>query len=246
MATTQVSLPGYREPWFDPSGNISRPWWLFLQGLSKVIGGGQVPDLSSILQAIRELQQNVEGQEFPLIPAELGRVISDMAELRERIETLMLPADLMRLRRKIDEIEGQMLDLPPAANLSLAGYAQLSGAAFTGPISGTTASFTGAATAAAHISTTSSVSAPTSTAVTVFAMPNTAPATYLVNCNVGAVADTTNYSAFAVVMADLGSARIAMQNNGVRQTITLSGLAIQSTQTSGATQTINTTITRIA
>jgi hypothetical protein len=93
---------------------------------------------------------------------------------------------------------------------------------------------------------TGSASAASAVATTVYTLPNTAPATYLVSVNVGAVGDAANYSAFAVVSTDGATARLTTVMNAPLQTITLVGLAVKSTQSSGATRTINVTITKVA
>jgi hypothetical protein len=93
---------------------------------------------------------------------------------------------------------------------------------------------------------TGSASAATAVATTVYTLPNTTPATYLISVNVGAVGDAANYSAFAVVSTDGATARLTTVMNAPLQTITLVGLAVKSTQSSGATRTINVTITKVA
>lgn len=115
-----------------------------------------------------------------------------------------------------------------------------------GAATGTSLTLTGALSAFVIRSSTSSNSVASGTPVTVFTIPGGIDATYLVSCNIGVTNDITNYSAFAIIMADGTTARISLSNNGALQTITLSGLNIQSTQNSGATHTINATITRIA
>lgn len=82
-------------------------------------------------------------------------------------------------------------------------------------------------------------------ATTLYAIPNAAPAMYLISANIGTTNDPANYSAFAIVAADGTVARLLNQSNGLLNIITLSGLNIQVTQNSGATQVINLTITRI-
>lgn len=90
-----------------------------------------------------------------------------------------------------------------------------------------------------------SASAPTSVATTLYTLPSAAPAVYLVSANIGAVGDTANYSAFAVIATDGATARIALSNNGALLAIALVGLEVKVTQGSGATQTANVTITKI-
>jgi hypothetical protein len=80
---------------------------------------------------------------------------------------------------------------------------------------------------------------------TVYALPNAAPAMYLVTCNIGTVADVNNFTAFAIIGADATTAKIMMQTNGTLLAVTLSGLNIQVNQTSGSARTVNTTVTKI-
>lgn len=70
MATNNVSLPRYGEPPFDPSGNWSRSWYRFFEALSQVVGGGSVPDLSSIIAAIADLRGQI--QEQAIVPSDIG------------------------------------------------------------------------------------------------------------------------------------------------------------------------------
>lgn len=85
------------------------------------------------------------------------------------------------------------------------------------------------------------------TPTTIYTIPNIGTTgTWLVSCNLGNKNDTTNFSAYAVILSDGSSARIALSNNAAQQTITLSGLNVQSTQSSGSAQTLYTSVTRIA
>src|SRR5438132_457457 len=64
--------------------------------------------------------------------------------------------------------------------------------------------------------------------------------------NIGSVADAVNYGAFAVIFTDGATARIILANNAPVQTISLSGLILQSAQSSGGTASITGIVTRIA
>lgn len=81
-------------------------------------------------------------------------------------------------------------------------------------------------------------------ATTVYAFPNTVPQVWQVFANIGTTGAAANYTAFATVCTDGASARI-VANNGTNMTLTLSGLNLQATQTSGVAQTLNTVLTRI-
>ncbi|BAO04676.1 hypothetical protein KMC49_gp22 [Ralstonia phage Firinga] len=89
-------------------------------------------------------------------------------------------------------------------------------------------------------------SAPSGTAVTVYTFANAAPMCWLVSSSLGFTSnDTTHYDLFAVVLTDGTSARVAFSNAGSNMSVALSGLNLQITQNSGATQPINTVLTRV-
>lgn len=106
--------------------------------------------------------------------------------------------------------------------------------------------FTGTVTAPKFQTATATVAGVASgVATTIYTMPSASPAMYLVSANIGSVSDAVNFQAFAVIAADNGSARLVSVSNATTQTITLVGLAIKSTQSSGVAQTINMTVTKI-
>lgn len=114
MATTQVSLPNYREPIIDAQGNISRSWWLFFQGIAKTIGGGQVPDLSTIIAVLTELTAQVQDQALELPPTGLNDLSIAISELAGRLETTQ---NVTKLQSKLDELEAVIADIQrPAQN----------------------------------------------------------------------------------------------------------------------------------
>ncbi|NMV36922.1 hypothetical protein [Ralstonia insidiosa] len=94
-------------------------------------------------------------------------------------------------------------------------------------------------------SATSAISASSGVATTAYTFLSGVPMCWLVLANIGTTSDTTHYDCFAVVLTDGTSARIALSNFGSNMSITLSGLNLQITQSSGATQTINTVLTRV-
>lgn len=105
--------------------------------------------------------------------------------------------------------------------------------------------FTGIVTAPIFQTATSSAVAPNGVATTICTLPNGPASMWLVSANIGNVSDAVNYSAYAVIATDGATARLTTVANASLQTITLSGLNVQSTQGSGGTQNINMTITRI-
>lgn len=99
----------------------------------------------------------------------------------------------------------------------------------------------------ANITDVASATATSGVATTVYTLPNlTGSALYQVHASVGAAGDAANFGASALVYTDGASTRIASVNNATLQTISLSGLAIQTTQTSGASQTAVVSVTRLA
>lgn len=114
MATFQVSLPNYREPLTDSQGNISRAWWLYFQGIAKLIGGGQVPDLGTIIAALTELTAQVQDQALEIQPSAIHDLSVAISELAGRIESTQ---NTSRLQTKIDELEAVIADFQrPAQN----------------------------------------------------------------------------------------------------------------------------------
>jgi hypothetical protein len=116
MATTQISLPNYREPLQDAQGNISRSWWLFFQGLAKTVGGGQVPDLSTIIAVLTDLTKQVQDQALEMQPTGLHDLSVAISELAGRLETTQ---NVTKLQSKLDELESVIADIQrPTQNTS--------------------------------------------------------------------------------------------------------------------------------
>ena len=129
-------------------------------------------------------------------------------------------------------------------NAAAASYAALNGSS-SQAFAAAALTASGIVTGTKFQTATGSVTAPSGVATTLYTLPNAAPSVYLVSANIGPASDTFNYSAFAVVVSDGSTARLAMSSNGSLQTITLTGLAIQTTQSSGLTLSANFTITKI-
>ncbi len=247
------------------NGTISREWFLFFNYLLQTVGGPSVapgggiapienqmqfeeyavsvPEATEALRAVDELRNELASSRSEL--QSLRTLIEDQISVQTEIRPIN------DMRNRMDEVEAMVGGLPatPASYVvsvngkqgsAFLAVADISGAApLDNPI------FTGVATSPKFQSATASVSAPTGVATTVYTLPSAAPSVYLVSANIGAVSDAANYSAFAVVVADGPTARIALSNNSALQTITLVGLAVKTTQSSGATQTANLTITKI-
>lgn len=82
------------------------------------------------------------------------------------------------------------------------------------------------------------------TPTTIYTMP-TGPGVYQVSVNKGATSDSYNYGAYAVVICDATTSRFATLNSGALNQLSLSGMAIQVSQSSGASAVINYSITKI-
>lgn len=90
-----------------------------------------------------------------------------------------------------------------------------------------------------------SVSTVSGVSTTIFAMPGTTNAAYLVSCDVNSAAPNT-YSIVALVTTDAGVARVTKLQTATLMDIVVSGLNIQVAQASGAPQPVPWTVTRIS
>ena len=90
-------------------------------------------------------------------------------------------------------------------------------------------------------------SAPTSgSAVTVYTFPSGMLATYLISASLTATTNSpSNYAAWAIIALDGTASSILTQNNGTLLSLSLSGLNLQATQSSGAAKTIEISLTRL-
>lgn len=109
----QVSLPSYREPPIDANGQWSRSWWRFFQALATITGGGQIPDLTTIIQSLKDLQAEVEDMQEP--PRDLAgqQALMLAQQLMEMLpEQRGFDSQIMRLNEAIEYLLG--LPMPPA------------------------------------------------------------------------------------------------------------------------------------
>lgn len=73
------NLPNVREPFIDArSGQISRPWWIFLQQLMAQIGGDI--DLSAIEQALRAAIRDILDLQRQEVSQDVGRRFAEIQE----------------------------------------------------------------------------------------------------------------------------------------------------------------------
>jgi hypothetical protein len=98
-------------------------------------------------------------------------------------------------------------------------------------------------------SATATVNVNNNTAGTLFTLPDRTSniSTYIVSATINsASASAANYSAYAIICVQNTTAKIMTQVNGALMTITLSGLNVQVTQSSGGNQDCVGTVTRVA
>jgi hypothetical protein len=248
-------------------------WYAFFMALFSRTGGPGSPIDILTLQKQDEISQDVPPQNAATMsalrgveelwseqraPENLSAILSRLADLENALQAY---PDLGSIAQRLNDLESLLIDLPSRRDPTNTTPAMDGVAAFgneqryargdhvhptdtsRAPVASPT--FTGVVTSPKYQTATFSGSVANATPITVFAIPNAAPGAYLVHVNVGIANDATNYSAFAVVLSDGTSARIALSNNAPNQTITLSGLNVQSTQNSGATQPINATIVKV-
>lgn len=91
-----------------------------------------------------------------------------------------------------------------------------------------------------------SVSLNNATPTTIYTLPTVSEVrVYQVSTNIGAVGDAVNWGAYAIIITDGATARIANNNGTAIMIISLSGMNIQLQQNSGGTQTGHINITRL-
>jgi hypothetical protein len=94
-------------------------------------------------------------------------------------------------------------------------------------------------------STTGPVSAPHATATTIATMSGATNGVYVICCDVNS-GSPANYSAVSLITSDAGVLRQTDLQTAVRTIISFTGLTLQVTQTSGATQTVYYTIIQLS
>lgn len=218
-----------------------------LRGVDELRNAGEKSSdtrTDELVRQVDELRNDLGRMQDPQIH-ELARMVE---ELRGELAGIRGMRDM---RSRLEDLEATLCGMPsvPAAYVSsvngkrdnaVLAVADIAGAApLANPV------FTGVTTSPKFQTATASVSAANGVATTVYALPNAAVAMYLASVNIGSVADAVNWGAFAAIATDGASARIVFSYNTGVQTITLSGLNIQTTQGSGGTQTANITVTKI-
>ncbi|WP_439684864.1 hypothetical protein MNJPNG_04980 [Cupriavidus oxalaticus] len=113
---TTISLPNIREPFIDVrSGQISRPWWIWLQQLMAIIGTGDVPDISALTELVRQLLRDTLALERSATDEALSQAIGD---LNSRADVLAAMIEAMQRGHGVWEDP----DLHAVATTSAAGF----------------------------------------------------------------------------------------------------------------------------
>lgn len=87
---TTVDLPNIREPFIDPrSGQISRPWWIWLQQLMGRIGGSNGTDISVIEALVRQLIKDVLALERATSDNPQGQINAGLALQIEELQAFV-------------------------------------------------------------------------------------------------------------------------------------------------------------
>jgi hypothetical protein len=82
-------------------------------------------------------------------------------------------------------------------------------------------------------------------ATAVATLPASGVGVFLVTCNAGMLADAANYGAWAMIAKDGSTSRLMTVGNAPLQTITVSGLSVLSTQSSGSAKALSCTVVQI-
>jgi hypothetical protein len=240
MSNTNANLPNPTAPVVMADGRMSPQWFAFFLALFNRTGGPGSPIDINTLQQQDEISQDVPPQNAATIQALRGvedlwseqRAPENMSSILARLDALesatQTQPDLSLVMRRLDELEASQSTPISLANLSI-------GASFGDTVSAPKFQ-TGIGSAVAS----------SGVATTVYTLPNRPMASaYLVYANLGNVNDASSYGAFAVVLTDGASSRIALSNNSTFQTISVSGLSVQTTQTTTFNQVVRATVTRI-
>lgn len=235
------------------TGLMSREWYLFFQAMFLRIGGTQsfTPDDLQIMGDVNDATD--DGNDIRASAADLERAVS--------LDEPSIPTDLGELQM----LSASFVEDPvPIAGKPTAkvGPTVVNGTALTympsdaaPPIDLTATypwtglhSFSLVIAAAAGIRTYAGVTASTAsgTPVTLQALPTTGLGTYIVSVDLAGVNDAANYNAVAMVCVNGTNAKITTLVSAGLMTITLSGLNVQATQGSGASNAITYSIIRIA
>ncbi len=108
---------------------------------------------------------------------------------------------------------------------------------------------TGVVTGSSFTSTSVTANGDNNVATTIYTLPDsgTAISLYIVSATITSPsASPANYAAYAIIAVENGATKIMTQVNGGLMTITLSGMDVQVTQSSGGNQDFNAKITRVA
>lgn len=227
MSNTNGNLPRPDSPIMLPDGRMSPEWWAFFLAIFNRTGGPGSPININSLQKQDEISQDVPPQNAATMMALQGvndlwseqlprENLSSIYSRLDALETLIQPSnDIAVMLRRVEELESAQVLFPDLSRY----MARL----ITAP-----------------------VSVPNGTATTLYTLQNTSPSAWIVHAHFNFITnDTGNYSAFAVIISDGTAARVALSNNGSLMSIGLSGLNVQVTQGSGASQAVSLSITKV-
>lgn len=227
MSNTNGNLPRPDSPIMLPDGRMSPEWWAFFLAIFNRTGGPGSPIGINSLKKQDEISQDVPPQNAATMMALQG--VNDLwseqaptvnlSAIYSRLDALehaiQHSADLSRIMTRLEELEGFQ---NPSPDSSRNIFRQI----------------TPAATLA------------NGSATTVYSIPSGATAAWMVHAHFNFVTnDTKNYSAFAVIVSDGSAARVALSSNASLMTITVSGLNIQVKQSSGAAQSVSTSVIKV-
>lgn len=85
---SKVDLPNIREPFLSANGQISRPWWIWLQQLMTRIGGSNPGDITALQEAVRQLIKDVLSLERVAADESTGQLIAELNLMVEGLSGL--------------------------------------------------------------------------------------------------------------------------------------------------------------
>lgn len=88
-----VDLPNIREPFLAANGQISRPWWIWLQQLMTRVGGSDGTDITALQTLVRQLIKDVIALEHAATDDPTGQRIATLDLLLEEISAMQAGAN---------------------------------------------------------------------------------------------------------------------------------------------------------
>ncbi|WP_104655088.1 hypothetical protein [Ralstonia insidiosa] len=217
----------------NPDGTLERNWYeLFLKLFVRTGGTQPSSNVDDLLNLVYEMQAQAEAQSSS---AQAAFLVDALRAMADAVEQRSQGPELSAIIARIDDLERRLqesvdlnsilsrLDATESASSQGIDVSRYIERFIAGPVSATSG-----------------------TATTVHTLQNGAPAAWLVHASFNFMAaDAVNYSAFAVILTDTNSARIALSSNAPNMSISLSGLNVQVTQSSGAPQPVTLSISKV-